>query len=93
MLNWEDDTPVAPAKVVPTPIPELKATLATPRVVDTPVPNEAIAPIQASPEVAKDRRVNVADKRIINGQTDVNQLVPFNIILTYLAGMLILFNS
>src|SRR3990170_5774569 len=23
------------------------------------------------------RRVNVADKRIINGQTDVNQLVPF----------------
>src|SRR5262245_63371387 len=26
------------------------------------------------PEV---RRVNVADKRVINGQTDVNQLVPF----------------
>ncbi|MGZ8210061.1 MAG: ribonucleotide-diphosphate reductase subunit beta [Burkholderiales bacterium] len=26
---------------------------------------------------AADRRVNVADKRIINGQTDVNQLVPF----------------
>ena len=24
-----------------------------------------------------ERRVNVADKRIINGQTDVNQLVPF----------------
>ena len=23
------------------------------------------------------RRVNVADKRVINGQTDVNQLVPF----------------
>ena len=23
------------------------------------------------------RRVNVAEKRIINGQTDVNQLVPF----------------
>jgi len=77
MLNWEDDTPVAPAKVGPTPIPEVKATLATPRVVDTPVPNEAIAPVQASPEAAKDRRVNVADKRIINGQTDVNQLVPF----------------
>jgi hypothetical protein len=28
------------------------------------------------PEVLQ-RRVNVADKRIINGQTDVNQLVPF----------------
>ncbi|MEK8085309.1 ribonucleotide-diphosphate reductase subunit beta [Aquabacterium sp. A3] len=26
---------------------------------------------------ASTRRVNVADKRIINGQTDVNQLVPF----------------
>ena len=23
------------------------------------------------------RRVNVADKRVINGRTDVNQLVPF----------------
>src|SRR5579864_5716135 len=26
---------------------------------------------------ASEARVNVADKRIINGQTDVNQLVPF----------------
>ena len=26
---------------------------------------------------ATHRRVNAADKRIINGQTDVNQLVPF----------------
>ena len=30
-----------------------------------------------SPAAASGRRVNVADKRIINGQTDVNQLVPF----------------
>ncbi|MDB5849668.1 MAG: ribonucleotide-diphosphate reductase subunit beta, partial [Rhodoferax sp.] len=36
----------------------------------------AIAHItQAAAPVA--RRVNAADKRIINGQTDVNQLVPF----------------
>ena len=28
-------------------------------------------------DTAKLRRVNLADKRIINGQTDVNQLVPF----------------
>ncbi|MCX7693053.1 MAG: ribonucleotide-diphosphate reductase subunit beta, partial [Tepidimonas taiwanensis] len=28
-------------------------------------------------QAASFRRVNVADKRIINGQTDVNQLVPF----------------
>jgi ribonucleoside-diphosphate reductase beta chain len=30
-----------------------------------------------NPEDAAARRVNVADKRIINGSTDVNQLVPF----------------
>jgi ribonucleoside-diphosphate reductase beta chain len=34
----------------------------------------APAPVE---EDAVSRRVNVADKRIINGQTDVNQLVPF----------------
>ena len=31
----------------------------------------------AVPAAASEARVNVADKRIINGQTDVNQLVPF----------------
>src|SRR5687767_1070932 len=33
----------------------------------------------AAPEAedANFRRVNIADKRVINGQTDVNQLVPF----------------
>ena len=72
MLNWEDDTPVAPVKVMPTPVPEVKPTLVTPKTVNTPLPNEAIAPLQASPELAQDRRVNVADKRIINGQTDLN---------------------
>jgi len=35
-----------------------------------------LAPSQA-PAEEQLRRVNVADKRIINGQTDVNQLVPF----------------
>ena len=36
-------------------------------------------PKSAQPIVAalSTRRVNAADKRIINGQTDVNQLVPF----------------
>ena len=32
--------------------------------------------VEPSPSVS-DRRVKAADKRIINGQTDVNQLVPF----------------
>jgi ribonucleoside-diphosphate reductase beta chain len=39
------------------------------------------APVTPAPAPVEDdaasRRVNVADKRIINGQTDVNQLVPF----------------
>jgi ribonucleoside-diphosphate reductase beta chain len=32
---------------------------------------------QPQSDAAQLRRVNIADKRIINGQTDVNQLVPF----------------
>ena len=34
-------------------------------------------PAEANSEEAKVRRVKVEDKRIINGGTDVNQLVPF----------------
>ncbi|MEA3122293.1 MAG: ribonucleoside-diphosphate reductase beta chain [Paraburkholderia sp.] len=34
-------------------------------------------PVQAAAASATEARVNVADKRIINGRTDVNQLVPF----------------
>jgi ribonucleoside-diphosphate reductase beta chain len=39
----------------------------------------AVAPANRAPAAAavSEARVNVADKRIINGQTDVNQLVPF----------------
>ncbi len=37
----------------------------------------AAAPAATSAQASSERRVNVADKRIINGQTDVNQLVPF----------------
>jgi ribonucleoside-diphosphate reductase beta chain len=32
---------------------------------------------EEAPQKQAERRVNIADKRIINGQTDVNQLVPF----------------
>ncbi len=35
------------------------------------------ATVNHSAAAAPQRRVNAADKRIINGQTDVNQLVPF----------------
>ncbi|KPF59468.1 ribonucleotide-diphosphate reductase subunit beta [beta proteobacterium AAP51] len=45
--------------------------------------NASAAIVQNAPAIgtakpmASQRRVNAADKRIINGQTDVNQLVPF----------------
>lgn len=44
-----------------------------------PAPTASAAPAVAAPfaKPASTRRVNAADKRIINGQTDVNQLVPF----------------
>ncbi len=40
-------------------------------------PAAALAALAPKAPGAEMRRVNVADKRIINGQTDVNQLVPF----------------
>ena len=39
--------------------------------------NTAATPALRSAQPSGHRRVNAADKRIINGQTDVNQLVPF----------------
>ncbi len=38
---------------------------------------DAAVPDASAPVASAPRRVNAADKRIINGQTDVNQLVPF----------------
>ncbi|WP_028310623.1 ribonucleotide-diphosphate reductase subunit beta [Derxia gummosa] len=40
-------------------------------------PRPAVNAPVISQRAADERRVNVADKRIINGATDVNQLVPF----------------
>ena len=74
MLVWEEDStteqvPVAStaprvAAAVVAPPPSTEATLPAPRLV-------AAAPVSST------RRVRAADKRIINGATDVNQLVPF----------------
>jgi ribonucleoside-diphosphate reductase beta chain len=87
MLVWEEEARSTPPKStwgvspsLPTP-PSLQSVAAVmpalaPRAaaVATPV-SAAHAP--ASDEASAMRRVNVADKRIINGSTDVNQLVPF----------------
>jgi ribonucleoside-diphosphate reductase beta chain len=66
MLSWEDE-------VKPSSIP---ASALSP--IGTTGPNAATAAgTSDAASVAAHRRVNVADKRIINAQTDVNQLVPF----------------
>ena len=82
MLVWEED--VKPAKVIPAspaqsnasatrvaiPSPVLATVSPTTAREASPTPSAAVTPPIA-------RRVNAADKRIINGKTDVNQLVPF----------------
>ncbi len=76
MLTWDDEaTPIAlqprlqPVADLPRNATQGLAVLKT-----NPVATPAA---QAKPAAATQRRVNAADKRIINGQTDVNQLVPF----------------
>lgn len=80
MLNWEEETAATPvAKAAPVMNPSVTAE-------NSPLPNRPMPMPMSSasapsatidPEDAAARRVNVADKRIINGSTDVNQLVPF----------------
>jgi ribonucleoside-diphosphate reductase beta chain len=90
MLVWEDDlrAPQTPAnRLTPEPMRStLDVQAVTPSPLQsTPVATQAVAAVVAAakPQVdasvvaRNDRRVNAADKRIINGQTDVNQLVPF----------------
>jgi ribonucleoside-diphosphate reductase beta chain len=68
MLSWEDETRSTP----PAPVFARQAT--QPPVTEPSRRGQVPAEV---PEPALARRVNAADKRIINGTTDVNQLVPF----------------
>ncbi|MEY4734230.1 MAG: Ribonucleoside-diphosphate reductase subunit beta, partial [Pseudomonadota bacterium] len=61
MLSWDDQVKPALQPAMP-PMPGTGA-----------VPASA----SASPAAPNLRRMTAADKRVINGQTDVNQLVPF----------------
>ena len=79
MLNWEEEAVAAPqSKPVPAmnPANSMDSSLLPNRPMPMPT-SSASAPSAEIPDDATARRVNVADKRIINGQTDVNQLVPF----------------
>jgi len=82
MLTWEEE--VLPLSSVPlqgiiSPTPAVASPSPTTRILDdgavVSAPPSTAA--QAPAQTADSRRVNAADKRIINGQTDVNQLVPF----------------
>ena len=84
MLVWEDDssntssTPsigaASRAEARAVPLSPVSPALATAAAASAPVATRSTS---AASEAGAHRRVNVADKRIINGQTDVNQLVPF----------------
>ena len=85
MLTFEDDVPAGPMIVPPVPMLGLQSAVpAYPKrmplaqaapLSGMPLPPHA-PPVTIDPGLAQ-RRVSVADKRIINGKTDVNQLVPF----------------
>jgi len=80
MLNWDEETPAAPlSKPAPvvTPAAAVESNLLPNRPMPMPTALAFAPAATATAENAAERRVNVADKRIINGSTDVNQLVPF----------------
>jgi ribonucleoside-diphosphate reductase beta chain len=70
MLNFEED--IAPA-------PQLRTQEFNPalRTLEVATPKPAMQTPAAKPTEEKFRRVRAEDKRIINANTDVNQLVPF----------------
>ncbi|MBK9575071.1 MAG: ribonucleotide-diphosphate reductase subunit beta [Rhodoferax sp.] len=81
MLTWDE-------KVKPTSQPPLASSSLSSRMMEPPLFSATVAtvspmfePSAASPtpstRPASSGRINAADKRIINGKTDVNQLVPF----------------
>jgi len=76
MLSWDDETVASRASAHPR--PHLQAVPTVPQF--STHADAALDPgILARPESKADTagRVQAVDKRIINGQTDVNQLVPF----------------
>jgi ribonucleoside-diphosphate reductase beta chain len=88
MLTWDEEVkPSSPSPLTSgtasrsMELPPLSATPAVQPVAATRTLHDgATAPAAPAPSIAASvstRRVTAADKRIINGQTDVNQLVPF----------------
>ncbi|SOZ14262.1 ribonucleoside diphosphate reductase 1, beta subunit, ferritin-like [Cupriavidus taiwanensis] len=80
MLSWDDDVQATP-QAAPQPALQPAAAAATADQQGVLPPSATQAGILGNnPNAAaaqSNRRVNAADKRVINGSTDVNQLVPF----------------
>ena len=79
MLVWEDDVRIpsttSPNNAARIPAPAVQLSPAIPSL---PLRGSVTgSPIAVQAPGVSARRVNMAEKRIINGQTDVNQLVPF----------------
>ncbi|MDT9001156.1 ribonucleotide-diphosphate reductase subunit beta [Paucibacter sp. APW11] len=84
MLVWEEDLKPTQSATqnAASGAPSIAATAVTPDAraavaAATSLPSQHAASPAGSAQASSTRRVNAADKRIINGQTDVNQLVPF----------------
>ena len=92
MLNWDEEITSSPQALnhsalsaqreVDASSPSITAQpQAATRTLDdgavVPLTSTLIPAAAASPSTPEQRRVRAADKRIINGKTDVNQLVPF----------------
>ena len=83
MLTWDDEVASTPAPLAAQPQfqpqPQLQPASPPQAPQDVALDPALVqaAGVQADAAAVAERRVNAADKRIINGQTDVNQLVPF----------------
>ena len=84
MLTWDDEVKPSAPRSQPQSSPSNThgASMAEPTSSESPALSaqahaHALASATTASATTAARRVNAADKRIINGQTDVNQLVPF----------------
>src|SRR6478609_3381907 len=78
MLSFDDDFTAAAPKPIP-PAPETIRAHVAGGILSRPLSDEAVHDPDAERQAMQNgfRRVRVEDKRVINGQADVNQLVPF----------------
>jgi ribonucleoside-diphosphate reductase beta chain len=82
MLSWDDEVSTPSPALQPvrsaTPTPSASARLGSADQTAMPPRQPQAVPAAASSVIATNTtRVKAVDKRVINGQTDVNQLVPF----------------